>query len=231
LIIFFAIVAFFVIADLFDHAAFNPVTAHPGFNIESRPGSNFKFRIVTWETYRGTLWIGQPNNLDRKTFDLVTGCQDDSAGSRQPVRTPEWTIRSVSDQRVVIQRTATLINPPADQCGSTTGGHVFALGEFAPGPGQYQFELKFGSEIPESMNFPAELSITCSCGREARTRLGALGLFLPNVALPMVFAFIFTAAALIFRAGFFIGKSLNVKLAIASRVFAASRWNAERMDR
>jgi hypothetical protein len=231
LIIFFGIVTFFVIADLFDRAAFNPATSDRRFNIESKPDSNVKFRIVTWEPYRATLWIGQPNNLDRRTFDLVTGCQDDSNMSRQAVQTPEWTIRSVSDQRVVIQRKATLINPPADECSSTTGGHVFALGDLAPGPGQYQFELKFGSEIPESMNFPAELSITCSCGREAQTRLGSLALFLPYVALPMVFAFIFTASALIFRAGFSIGTAASAKLAIASRVFAAVRRNSERTDR
>jgi hypothetical protein len=182
---------FVVMAGWFTPKATNPATRNQAFNIDSTPGSNFKFWIVTWEAYDGKLWIGQPPKLDRKTFNRVTGCEDPSIKPPPPVITPEWTIRSVWDQRVVIQRSAGLINPPANECSTSGGGRVFSLGEFALAPGRYQFEIKFSSEVPESMSFPAELNISC-CGKFARTALGELALFFRFgiSLLLLVFAFL-----------------------------------------
>jgi hypothetical protein len=168
-------IALFVwIALLFTSAVSNPVTPTP-FNLNAAPNSNFRFWILAEETYHASLFIEQPAELGRKTFDLVTGCQDNVNTPPHQVQTPQLIIRSVRNQRVVIQRGAKLINPPADECATTTGGRVFSLGEFAIAPGRYLFELKFSDEIPSSMSFPAELSISC-CGKIASTHT-ALGKF------------------------------------------------------
>jgi hypothetical protein len=182
---------FLTAAELLTKAATNPALPTTRFNIASAPNSSLKFWIFTWETYTATLWIGQPAELDRKTFDLITGCKDSSIVSSQDVLTPKWAIRSVRDQSVLIQGEAILVNPPANECTSTTGGHVFSLGKFAIAPGRYQFEIKFSANIPESMSFPAELNIRC-CARYTHTRLGRLMnlYFFFGPLLVVVFAFL-----------------------------------------
>jgi hypothetical protein len=192
------VVIFVATAGLFTSAATNPV-GPTRFKINSTSSSNLRFWIVTWETYRGKLWIGQPAELDRKTFDLVTGCRESS--DVRPA--PEWTIKSAWDQRVVIQSEAMLVNPPPSECSSTTGGRVFSLGEFAIGPGRYQFELKFSNEISESISFPAELNIQC-CVKRAETQLGSLVLMFGFFLFPILFfVFAFLLLVLLIRAGIF----------------------------
>jgi len=199
------IAIFIATAAAFTGTASNPVVG-TRFNITSSPNSNLRFWIVTWETYYARLWIGQPSNLDRKTFDLITGCNDYSIVPPLHVDGPKWIIKSVRDQNVVVEREAILVNPPPNECSSTTGGHVFSLGGFALAPGRYQFELKFRSDIPESMNFPVELSIHC-CGKNApaHTGLGSFPLFFAFVLFPL-FACIFAVLGLLLliRAGVFL---------------------------
>lgn len=87
-------------AELLTKAATYPVLPTKRFNIASAPNSNLRFWIFTWETYTATIWIGQPAKLDRKKFDLITGCTDSSNVPPQRVLTPRWTIKSVRGQAV-----------------------------------------------------------------------------------------------------------------------------------
>jgi hypothetical protein len=176
---------FVVTAGAFSGTAINPVIP-TRFNIDTAPDSNFKFWILTWETYDAKLWIGQPGGLDRETFDRITGCEDSTVPPER-FPTPKWTIRLAWDESVVLHRDAVLVNPPANECSSTTGGHVLSLGKFAVSPGRYQFELKFSNDIPESMSFPVELNINC-CGKLSppHTWLGGFPLFFAFVLFPIL---------------------------------------------
>jgi hypothetical protein len=194
---------FLATADTFTRTANYPVMP-TRFNIDPEPNWNSRFWIITSETYTAKLWVGQPAELDRKTFDLITGCNDYSILPSQRVLTPKWTIRSVWDQRVVIQGDAILINPPANECSSTGGGHVFSLGEFAVAPGRYQFELKFSNIISDSMSFPVELNVHRS-RTFSHTRLGHLAVLFDSFLMLIPFlVFAFLLLALFIRAGIFL---------------------------
>jgi hypothetical protein len=201
---------FLATAGAFTDTVANPV-APTRFNIASTSNSNLRFWIVTRESYSATLWMQQPVDLDRETFDMITGCMDYSIGPQLRVQTPIWTIRSARDQRIAVQREAILIDPPANECSSTTGGHVFSLGEFVLAPGRYQFELRLGNDIPESINFPVELNIQC-CGKlaAAHTILGGLPLFFGFFLSPvLVLIFAFLALSLFVRSGKFLYSSCS----------------------
>lgn len=209
----FGIILFVSAADRFYWQAFYPAP-HTRFNIDSTPNSNSRFWVITWETYSATLWIDQPSELDQKTFGLITGCKDFSVGPLQRVQTPTWIIRSVGDQRVVIQKEAVLFNPPANECSTTTGTrHGFSLGEFAISPGRYQFEVKLSPDIPESMTFSAELNVhCCEYFSQIHTRLGGLASGSALLSLPLLFFVLpILVLVLLIRARRFLASNSNYK--------------------
>jgi hypothetical protein len=196
------IVLFVVLAGSFIGAATQPV-APKRIAIDQDHKSNVRFWIVTWETYQGTLWIGRPPELNPKAFDRLTGCLDFSGTPPQRPAPLQWTIRSAYDSRAVVQGKAIPINPSADDCSSTKGGHVLSLGKLALEPGRYQFDLKLSDEIPDTISFPIELNIQC-CGKIAHTRLGGLALFLAFFLLPiLIYVVAFLVLILLVRGALF----------------------------
>jgi hypothetical protein len=177
-----------VAGGLFADAVMHPVH-QPHLSVASSSNSNFKFWILTKQTYYGGLTIPPPSNLDRTTFDLISGCTDYAITSQSPARRPKWIIKSTSDQQVVIQGEAILYNPPANECATSGGYHLFSLGEIALGPGRYQLELKFSDDLPESASIPVSLGIGC-CGKNSKIE-GFAGNF------PLLYGFVLIPASAI----------------------------------
>jgi hypothetical protein len=200
-----AIVLFGAAAPWFMSLIANPVTKHRRYVVDSTGQSNLRFWLVTWEAYDGELWIGRPAELNRETFDRLTGCLDYT--SRPPsAMLLRWTIQSVSDDRVVAEGKGTPINPTADDCASTRSGHVLSLGKIAISPGRYRFDLEFGVQFLETMNFPVEVDLYC-CELKSRpqTRLGCFpGIFAFVVFPILILSFGLLILILLIRAGMYI---------------------------
>jgi hypothetical protein len=186
--------------------ALDPVTKDRRYEVNSAGQSNLKFWIITWEPYDGTLWIGRPAELAPEAFDRLTGCRDTSASPPQPATPPQWSIKSVSDDRVVAEGKAAPVSPTAGDCVSTRGGHLLSLGKIAIAPGKYRFDLQFGAQLPDSMNFPVEVNLDCCFFKTpAKTGLGTLPGVIIFVIFPILFLmFSLLVLILLIRAGMYI---------------------------
>jgi len=178
-------------AGVFADAVMHPLD-RTHLSVNSSSEENLQFWIVTRQTYYGGLVIRPPANLDRTTFDLISGCTDYPNASLSPRQPPKWTIKSTWDQHVVLQGDAILGNPPANECSTSGGDHLFSLGKFVIAPGRYQLELKFSDNLPKSVSFPVSLTIRC-CGKNSETS-GIVGGF------PLFFAFALIPASVIISA-------------------------------
>jgi hypothetical protein len=184
----------------------DPVTKDRRYEINSAGRSDLNFWVITWEPYDGTLWIGRPAELSRQIFDRLTGCLDTSTSPPQPATPLQWSIKSVTDDRVTVEGNAVLVSPTAGDCASTRGGHLLSLGKISVAPGKYRLDLQFGDQLPDSMIFPVEVSLHC-CGLKTptTTRLGALPGIIAFVVFPILFLmFALLVLILLIRAGMYI---------------------------
>lgn len=176
-----------VAGGVFADAVMHPV-AQADLVLDTSSNPSLKFWILTEQTYYGGLVIRPPSNLDRTTFDLISGCMDYPA-SRSPPRRPKWAIRSTWNQQIVVQGQALLGNPPPTECSTSGGNHLFSLGAFVIPRGRYQLELEFSDDLPSSAAFPVSLTISC-CGKNTKM-VGVAGNF------PLFYAFVLIPASII----------------------------------
>jgi hypothetical protein len=167
--------------------AFNPMTSEK-FSVDLENQIRSRFRIIAKETYGVYLWIGKPNELDSDAFDRLTGCSGAwrlSRAVRGATIPFQWTVQSLSDERIVAKSDAPSITPPGNSCSIVAGGHRLYLGGFAINPGRYQFKFQFSEEIPPLKNFPTEISIGC-CGQSGNTAVTDILRFTNFLLLPIM---------------------------------------------
>ena len=176
LIAFSAVILFVVVDSPLSAAVFLPMSSGQ-FKVDPANKMDSRFWILTKETYGINLAIERPPELDRDTFDQLTGCPD--LRKRPFVPVPgitipfQWTVKS-PDERIVAKSSSPSITPAGNACSSTGRAHLLSLGSFSIDPGRYRFEFAFSEEIPAFKNFSTEVFISC-CGKSADTPLaGAL---------------------------------------------------------